>query len=83
MKSLICEHDNQKEIMDIKDYYRTVKFFSLGRELLKLFELCLSGDEYRFLDFINAYRGLIKIYYSDELNTIGDMKKYTKILKNS
>ena len=81
--SLIFEHETRKELRDIVDYYKQIKNFPMGRELLKLMEMNLEGYETRFLELMEAYREIVKIYYNDEVKTLEDVKKYTKIMKNS
>ena len=83
LRSFIFEYETKKELRDIMDYYKGIKNFPMGRELLKLMEMNLEGYEPRFLEFMEAYREIVKIYYNDEVKTVEDAKKYTKIMKNN
>jgi hypothetical protein len=76
----IAEKEYFKEIIEV--YFQKIKCFSIGKEFLKLIELCLNEEEYRFLDLVDVYCEIVKIYYNDELKTIEDAKKYIKIMKN-
>lgn len=83
IQELICENKPNEELTDIKNYYEKIKKSAIGKKFLKLYELGLREIEFHFLELMEAYKKIVQIYYNDELKTINDMKKYTKIMKNS
>lgn len=70
-------------IEDIEKKYQDIKGKFIGREFLSLLKENVEGKEYMFLELLLAYIELIKAYYGYEVETLGDIKKYTKIMKNS
>ena len=69
-------------LLDIKDRFWLIKNDVLGKEFFDLLNANLKGD-YHIIELFDAYKSVVKTYYNDDVKTLGDVKKYTKIMKNS
>ena len=67
---------------NLQEGYWYLKSSSMGNELLALIESNVNGD-YQLLELLDAYKMVVKSYYNYDVETLGDIKKYTKIMKNS
>lgn len=56
------------------------KYGKIGSDFLDTIQYNLM-DDYHIEDFLILYMEMYKIYYNSEMKTLGQMKKYTKILK--
>ena len=79
----IFGYDFNKINEEINNEYRSIKDKQIGRDFLYLLKMNLKGEEYKFKEFMLAYQEIIRINYKYDIETISDMKKYTKIMKNS
>ena len=69
----------KQELSDLKDGFMTIRKLELGKEFLRLYELLLRRIDFQYNDFMSIYQELIRIYYNGEVETLSDVKKYTKI----
>ena len=72
-------HNNHSSI-DEKFANNCMKYGDLGNNFLNALELNLNR-KYRFLDLMYLYKELYEKHYGEELKTLDDVKKYTKVLK--
>ncbi len=76
----------EKEVVlanrDLDKYYQCLEDNSLGQELKELLK-CNFKEDYHIISLLKAYKEFIKAYYGYEVENIGDIKKYTKMMKNS
>lgn len=61
-------------------YNNCLKYGIVGKKFIEVLEGNLNG-QYRFHDLMSMYQQLYKMDHNEELETIGDMKEFTKILK--
>lgn len=69
-------------LIDLREGYWSLKSNTVGRNLLQLLKSNLNGD-YQLIELLSSYKEVIKSYYNYDIKTLGDIKKYTKIIKNS
>lgn len=67
---------------ELDNYYHCLKNSNYGIDFMKTIKGNLK-ENYRVIEFLEAYKDIIKAYYGYEIETIGDIKKYTKMMKNS
>ena len=64
-----------------KDFKKNIlKYGSQGKELCHILEYNINS-KYDILSLIYAYMAVYQKYYNKELNTLGNIKEMTKILK--
>ena len=56
------------------------KFGKVGNDFIDIFEMNLN-NKYRLIDLMYLYKELYEKYYGEQLRTLDDVKKYTKVLK--
>ena len=80
---MVNSEDNDLVLLkELKEKYKMIRDTNLGKEFLAILESNLRYN-YRFLDYLNCYREIIKKEFDYEVKTLEDVKKYTKIMKNS
>ena len=83
INNMVNSEDNDLVLLkELKEKYKMIRDTNLGKEFLAILESNLRYN-YRFLDYLNCYREIIKKEFDYEVKTLEDVKKYTKIMKNS
>ena len=67
---------------EIKNRYQGLKTNNIGKEFLSVLKANLYCD-FHLLELMIAWEEIIKNYYNYQVSSLGDVKKYTKIMKNS
>jgi len=80
---LIFDYSEKTLILkEIESNYSFLKNNPLSRELYRILDSNFNNDFHIAL-LLEAYKDFVKTYYGSEIETIGDIKKYTKIMKKS
>lgn len=83
LRKLIFNYDYVTKIVsELRENYWCLKGSTIGRELLYLIESNIKGD-FHLIELIEAYKEIVRIYYNYDIETVSDIKNYTKLLKKS
>lgn len=70
----------KNDLANLEKVYQSIHDSNVGKEFLEVLEANLRQN-YNYLNFMLSFQNVVKKYFDDDIETIGDIKKYNKKLK--